>query len=93
MQLRRGVVCGIMKNRKHRKALLGLGDIYVKDESFRFGLNAFKVLGGSYAMGRFLAERLGLDEGARVLFFSTEGDTDRENYRSIVWDGTYPSHP
>lgn len=74
-------------------ALLGVGDIYVKDESFRFGLNAFKVLGGSYAMGCFLAERLGLDEGSRVLFFSTEGDTDRENYRSIVWDGTYPSRP
>ena len=42
-------------------AALGLGEIYVKDESFRFGLNAFKVLGGSYAIGRILAERLGLD--------------------------------
>ena len=26
---------------------LGLGHVYVKDESYRFGLNAFKVLGGS----------------------------------------------
>ena len=33
---------------------LGVGDIRVKDESFRFGLNAFKVLGGSYAMGRYI---------------------------------------
>ena len=32
--------------------------IWVKDESKRFGLNAFKVLGASYAMGRFLAEKL-----------------------------------
>ena len=39
--------------------LLGVGKIYVKDESHRFGLNAFKVLGGSYAMGSYLAERLG----------------------------------
>ena len=39
--------------------LLGIGEIYVKDESHRFGLNAFKVLGGSYAMGNYLAERLG----------------------------------
>ena len=31
---------------------LGLGNIRVKDESRRFGLNAFKVLGASYAMGR-----------------------------------------
>ena len=30
---------------------LGVKDIYVKDESYRFGLNAFKVLGGSYAIG------------------------------------------
>ena len=39
--------------------MLGLGTVYIKDESYRFGLNAFKVLGGSYAIGRCLAERLG----------------------------------
>jgi len=39
--------------------LLGLHSVYVKDESFRFGLNAFKVLGGSYAMGREIMRRLG----------------------------------
>ncbi len=39
---------------------LGLGDVYVKDESKRFGLNAFKVLGGSFAIGSWLAGRLGL---------------------------------
>lgn len=36
---------------------------------------------------------LGLDESSRVLCFSTEGDTDRENYRAVVWDGQYPSEP
>ncbi len=40
---------------------LGLGTVYVKDESYRFGLNAFKVLGGSYAIGNYLAKRLGRD--------------------------------
>jgi len=39
----------------------GLKDFYVKDESYRFGLNAFKVLGGSYAIARLLCERLGKD--------------------------------
>ncbi len=34
---------------------------------------------------------LGLDENSRALFFSTEGDTDQENYKSIVWDGKYSS--
>ena len=38
---------------------LGVGKIWVKDESKRFGLNAFKVLGGSYAIGNYLAGRLG----------------------------------
>ena len=39
---------------------LGLKEVYVKDESKRFGLNAFKVLGGSYAIGSVLAARLGI---------------------------------
>ncbi|MFT9497419.1 diaminopropionate ammonia-lyase [Anaerosolibacter sp.] len=40
---------------------LGVSSIWVKDESYRFGLNAFKVLGGSYAVGKYLAERLSMD--------------------------------
>jgi diaminopropionate ammonia-lyase len=39
----------------------GVSRIWVKDESYRFGLNAFKVLGGSYAIGKYLAERLNVD--------------------------------
>ncbi|MCE5263034.1 MAG: diaminopropionate ammonia-lyase [Deltaproteobacteria bacterium] len=38
----------------------GVGRILVKDESHRFGLNAFKVLGASYAMGVYLGRLLGL---------------------------------
>ncbi|MDR2779661.1 MAG: diaminopropionate ammonia-lyase [Synergistaceae bacterium] len=40
---------------------LNLGAIYVKDESFRFGLNAFKSLGCSYAVAKLLASRMGLE--------------------------------
>lgn len=40
---------------------IGLGGIYLKDESYRFGLNAFKVLGGSFAMGKYLADKLSED--------------------------------
>ena len=39
----------------------GVAAIYAKDESKRFSLNAFKGLGGSYAMFRILCEKLGLD--------------------------------
>ena len=38
---------------------LGLGGLYVKDESYRFDLNAFKVLGGSYAIARKIAALTG----------------------------------
>lgn len=37
---------------------LGVREIYLKDESTRFGLNSFKVLGASYAIGKTLAKLL-----------------------------------
>lgn len=37
---------------------LGVSKIYVKDESHRFGLNAFKGLGGTYAIAKFLSKEL-----------------------------------
>ena len=42
------------------------------------------------AGGRFLLYDLSkgkLDENSKVLFFSTEGDTDKENYKRVVWEG------
>lgn len=41
--------------------------ILVKDESKRFGLNAFKGLGGSYALCRIVCRELGLDYHAVTL--------------------------
>lgn len=46
---------------------LGVKGIYVKDESYRFGLNAFKVLGGSYAIAREIGSRIGLAEAEMTL--------------------------
>lgn len=43
---------------------LGLKHLLVKDESKRFGLNAFKVLGGSYALGNYIAQKLKLNINA-----------------------------
>lgn len=40
---------------------VGVKGIFIKDESYRFGLNAFKVLGGSYAIGNYIAECAGED--------------------------------
>lgn len=39
----------------------GVRNIWLKDESKRFGLNAFKVLGASYAIGKYLSEVLNED--------------------------------
>lgn len=38
-----------------------VNSILIKDESYRFGLKAFKGLGGSYCMFRILCERFGID--------------------------------
>ncbi len=38
---------------------LGVGTIFVKDESTRFGLGSFKALGGSYAVERLVLEEAG----------------------------------
>ena len=44
--------------------ILGISGMYVKDESFRFGLNAFKGLGGSFCLGRYIARKLGKESAA-----------------------------
>lgn len=46
---------------KNLAEYLGVKSIHVKDESYRFGLNAFKVLGGSYCIGNYIAKKLGKD--------------------------------
>lgn len=63
---------------------LGLGDIFVKDESYRFGLNAFKVLGGSYAIGNYLACKLNKD--SREMSYS---DLISEQTREILGEMTF----
>lgn len=77
---------------------LGVSKIFVKDESYRFGLNAFKVLGGIYAIGKYIAklldqnidelsfEQLKLPEVKEKLgdctFIST---TDGNHGRGVAW--------
>jgi diaminopropionate ammonia-lyase len=50
-----------LANLSHLAAYFGIKGIFVKDESFRFDLNAFKVLGGSYAIAKYIAGKLGKD--------------------------------
>lgn len=77
---------------------LGLGQVYIKDESYRFGLNAFKVLGGSFAIAKYIAKQTGRDvaelpysvltsqklkeEFGQATFFTA---TDGNHGRGVAW--------
>lgn len=77
---------------------LGLGEVYLKDESYRFGLNAFKVLGGSFAIAKYIASQTGKDvsdlpynvltsetlrkEFGQATFFTA---TDGNHGRGVAW--------
>lgn len=76
----------------------GVKDVIIKDESTRFGLKAFKVLGGSYAVAYLMCEKLGLrlDEVDFAILVSDElhqrlgqitltTATDGNHGRSIAW--------
>lgn len=63
---------------RHLRALaseLGISDILLKDESSRFGLNSFKILGVSYAVGRLLGDGRLADDS--VLVCASEGNHGR----------------
>lgn len=77
---------------------LGVKELYIKDESYRFGLNAFKVLGGSYAMAKYIAQQIDRDisvipfevlvsdelkkEFGSATFFTA---TDGNHGRGVAW--------
>ncbi len=62
----------------------GVRGVLVKDESSRFGLKAFKGLGGSYAVAKLVAERLGLNFSELTLVDLT-ADESREKLRDMVF--------
>ena len=77
---------------------LGVAKLCVKDESYRFGLNAFKVLGGSFAMARYISKLTGRpleelsyaaltsrglkEQTGEITFFSA---TDGNHGRGVAW--------
>ena len=65
---------------------LGVAEIWVKDESTRFGLASFKALGGSYAVSRVLERELSLAEGAGdPRSVTVVCATDGNHGRSVAW--------
>lgn len=71
---------------------LGLGGVCMKDESYRFGLNAFKVLGGSFAMAQYIAGEMGRDVSEMNYGYLTGQDFRREFGQATFFtatDGNY----
>ncbi|MBQ5708929.1 MAG: diaminopropionate ammonia-lyase [Anaerotignum sp.] len=77
---------------------MGVKSVYLKDESYRFGLNAFKVLGASYAIANEIGKRIGKDitelSAESILSQETKekiGDitfvtaTDGNHGRGVAW--------
>lgn len=84
---------------------LGVGQIFVKDESARFGLNAFKALGGSYAIAKYLCGKLNIpvDRNSFNVLCSEEARaklgtvtfvtaTDGNHGRGVAWAAKLLGH-
>ena len=71
---------------------LGVGGIYVKNESYRFGLNAFKVLGGSFAMGKYIAKEMGKDVSEMTYDYLTSEDFRKEFGQATFFTATDGNH-
>ena len=50
-----------LQDLKQMAKFLGVGRVCVKDESWRYGLNSFKVLGGAYSIAKYLAKEMNRD--------------------------------
>ena len=71
---------------------LGVAAIYVKDESRRFNLNAFKVLGGSYAVARIIASKLGMSTDEMTFENLTSDETRAKLGRITLVTATDGNH-
>ena len=71
---------------------LGLGGLYVKDESYRFGLNAFKVLGGSFAMASYIAQQMNKDVSEMTYEYLTSEGFKKEFGQATFFTATDGNH-
>lgn len=94
-----------LRSLSHLAQMFGVGGIWTKDESVRLELNSFKVLGGSFAIYRFVQEKLNLsdeemtfghlvskevrDKLGEITFASA---TDGNHGRGIAWAASKLGH-
>ncbi len=71
---------------------LGVNNLCVKDESYRFGLNAFKVLGGSFAMANYIAEECGRDVADMTYDYLTSEELAKDFGQATFFTATDGNH-
>lgn len=69
---------------------LGTDPRVISGESGAVGLGILSAV-HFHPQREALMNKLGLDSRSVVLVISTEGDTDVEHYREVVWEGKYPA--
>ncbi len=85
--------------------MLGVGGIFIKDEAQRLELNSFKVMGGSFAIYRFVKKMLGMEDKELTFQYLTSkechdrvGDitfcsaTDGNHGRGLAWAAKMLGH-
>ena len=64
----------------------------IRDRSYRFGLNAFKVLGGSFAMARYIASETGKDVSELPYSVLTSDQLRKEFGQATFFTATDGNH-
>ena len=83
---------GVLGERLVEGAGLGLSNLCVKDESYRFGLNAFKVLGGSFAMANYIADETGKDVAECTFDYLTSDQLAKDFGQATFFTATDGNH-
>ncbi|MFA6687976.1 MAG: diaminopropionate ammonia-lyase [Sphaerochaetaceae bacterium] len=89
----------------HLASMLSVGGIYVKDESRRLELNSFKILGGSFAIYRYIQKLLALPDSEMTYDYLTSAEchdrlgeitfasaTDGNHGRGVAWAASKLGH-
>ncbi len=76
----------------HMAENLGIRSVCVKDESYRFGLNAFKVLGGSFAIAKYIAQQLGRDVSEMTYDYLTSDSLKKDFGQATFFTATDGNH-
>ena len=88
-----------LKSLPNLASMIGVGGIWVKDEAKRMDLNSFKIMGGFFAVYRFIRERLGLADDQELTYAELMSDniqtqiaditfataTDGNHGRGVAW--------